>query len=50
MFQVYNAQSLDGGGAGDSWKGERRKGPGMCLCHASENYSSELGEGKEDSL
>lgn len=50
MFQVYNAQSLDGGGAGDGRKGPGRKGPGTCLDHALENYSSELGEGKEDSL
>lgn len=50
MFQVYNAHSLYGGGAGDSRMGEGRKGPGTCLYHAMENYSSELGEGKEDSL
>lgn len=47
MFQVYNAQSLyGGGGAGDGAGG----GGGTCLYHATENKSSDLGEGKEDSL
>lgn len=30
--------------------GEEEKGTGTCLYHATENYSSELGDGKDNSL
>lgn len=45
MFQVYNAQSLCGGRAGDRVAVGRTEGPGTCWNHATENYSSEWGGG-----
>lgn len=44
MHKAFREEGLGTG------QGERREGLGTCLYHATENYSSGLGEGKEDSL